>query len=106
MIDSMHAFYLRIFQYHIRDIWGMDVNFDENNGALQDLTPDLPTEFDMRRGNHVLRYGSTAMLKGLPITILRELCREREDISTDGDSDGLVAALLQYVSDGILLHPA
>ncbi|RXW11541.1 hypothetical protein EST38_g14314 [Candolleomyces aberdarensis] len=96
MIDSMHAFYLRMFQYHIRDIWGMDINFDDDAEAPQDLTPDLPTELDMSRGNYVLRYGSKAMLKALPIAVLRELCREREDVSIDGNLGELAARLLEY----------
>lgn len=98
VVDSMHAFYLRIFRYHIRDIWGMDVNFDDEE-IIHEPFSTQPTKPEMKQGNYVLRYGSTAMLKTLRHSILRELCWEWDGLSTEGDVSELVAHLKDYVSE-------
>ncbi|KAJ2917170.1 hypothetical protein MD484_g3226, partial [Candolleomyces efflorescens] len=95
VVDSMHAFYLRIFRYHIRDIWGMDVNFDDEE-IIHEPFSTQPTEPEMKQGNYVLRYGSISMLKTLRHSILRELCWERDGLTTEGDASELVAHLKDY----------
>jgi len=37
MIDSMHAFFLRIFQRHVCQIWGMSVDFDDGDGPYSEM---------------------------------------------------------------------
>lgn len=96
MIDSMHGFYLRMFQHHIRVIWGMDITFDEDDEEISQ-EPDHPMEVEMKHGNYTLRYGSKGMLELLRFPILQELCRERDE-STDGNVSELVVRLVEYVS--------
>ena len=105
VVDSMHAFYLRIFRYHIRDIWGMDVNFDDEE-IIHEPFSTQPTEPEMKQGNYVLRYGSTAMLRALSPSILRRLCWERNELSMEGDVSELVTELTDYVGAHLRSHSA
>ena len=45
LIDSMHAFYLRLFQHHCRSVWGMDVTFEDGDGPTFDRgAQEVPEE--------------------------------------------------------------
>jgi hypothetical protein len=76
----------------------MDVNFDDEE-IIHEPFSTQPTKPEMKQGNYVLRYGSTAMLKTLRHSILRELCWEWDGLSTEGDVSELVAHLKDYVSE-------
>ncbi|KAJ2912144.1 hypothetical protein MD484_g8273, partial [Candolleomyces efflorescens] len=76
IIDSMHAFYLRIFQHHCRSIWGMNVNLEDGDGPTFDRAGKPPPEEQMALGYQVLRHGHQSKLLDLPRNVLRELCRQ------------------------------
>ncbi|EAU81124.2 hypothetical protein CC1G_09766 [Coprinopsis cinerea okayama7 len=96
IIDSMHAFYLRLFQHHCRSIWGMDVTLEDGDGITFDRTGTQPTEAQVRHGTHILRHGTEEALKGLSVPVLRELCRETSTLNFRGKKKFLVDRLLQY----------
>ncbi|KAJ2922073.1 hypothetical protein H1R20_g15023, partial [Candolleomyces eurysporus] len=95
LIDSMHAFYLRLFQHHIRSIWGMSVKFDDGDGIMFDTSRHHPTEVEMKHGYFVLRHGSDTSLKDLSVHLLREICRDLE-LDYRGKKKTLVQTLLDY----------
>ncbi|KAF5328988.1 hypothetical protein D9611_013480 [Ephemerocybe angulata] len=98
LIDSMHAFYLRLFQHHVRTIWGMDIKINDGEGPSDPaLVP--PSEAEMLHAHFVLRNGSAARLGVLKRHLLRQLCMDIGAPSIDGLRDGLLAQLLQYRID-------
>ncbi|RXW14134.1 hypothetical protein EST38_g11717 [Candolleomyces aberdarensis] len=99
LIDSMHAFYLRIFQHHIRNIWGMDVKMDDQEGILFNPDAYAPTEVEMKHGHWVLRHGSEERLTLLKKKVLRELCKDTGVLTIDGARNDLLSQLLQYRID-------
>jgi hypothetical protein len=76
VIDLMHAFYLRMFQRHCRDIWGMDIHFKDGDGITFDYNKNTPSEADMQKAHLTLRMGTTFMLGVLKHAVLKQLCRE------------------------------
>ncbi|RXW15476.1 hypothetical protein EST38_g10377 [Candolleomyces aberdarensis] len=95
LIDSMHAFYLRIFQHHIRNVWGMSVKFDDGDGIMFNTSRDHPTEVEMRHGHFVIRHGAESNLKELKVPLLRELCQELE-LDYRGKRKELTKNLIEY----------
>ncbi|KAJ2911995.1 hypothetical protein MD484_g8416, partial [Candolleomyces efflorescens] len=96
LIDSMHAFYLRIFQHHVRNIWGMDAKMDEQEGILFNPDAYAPTEVEMKHGHWILRHGSPERLKLLKKKVLRELCKDTGVLRADGIRRDLLRQLLEY----------
>lgn len=94
IIDSMHGFYLRIFQRHCRDIWGMDIKFEDCDG-LWELKE--PTDEQKINAQKVFQYGSRSALKQLSKVSLRYLALQ-EGIEHRRQKNRLLAALLQVVS--------
>ncbi|KAJ3502748.1 hypothetical protein NLJ89_g8745 [Agrocybe chaxingu] len=102
MIDSMHGFFLRLFQRHCRQIWGMDVSFDDGDfPSFDDEKLNQPSEADMHKAHHVLRNGSEDALRKLPLRTLRELTSTLENVPGGTMPHGyakkaLVRNLLKY----------
>ena len=95
VIDSMHGFYLRMFHRHIRDIWGMSVEFKDGNGLVGPNLDNLQ-EKDAIEGEQILRFGSTDQLKGLPELVLKYLCHLL-DLPFNGPKESLLKSLEIYV---------
>ncbi len=95
VIDSMHGFYLRMFNRHIREIWGMKVTLKDGNGLVG---PDLANldEKDAIKGEQILRFGSGHQLSGLQELVLRYLCHLHE-LPFNGSKPTLLKALESYV---------
>jgi len=93
IIDSMHAFYLRLFSRHIREVWGMDVDFEDGRG-LNGL--DIGEE-EMTTAEKVLRSGSKADLKELTKVQLQYLCHEA-GINYGTHKTKLIGRLIKHVS--------
>jgi len=95
VIDSMHGFYLRMFNRHIRDIWGMSVEFKDGNGLVGPNFDNLE-ESDAAEGERILRFGSTCQLQGLQELVLRYLCHQLE-LPLTGTKASLLKSLEIYV---------
>ncbi|KAJ2912102.1 hypothetical protein MD484_g8307, partial [Candolleomyces efflorescens] len=96
LIDSMHAFYLRMFQHHCRSVWGMDVRFDDGPGVTLDQGPNQPSEEEMRIAEQILRHGTEKMLSAQPRSVLRELCRQTTTIPFRRNKAELIEELKAY----------
>lgn len=94
VIDSMHGFYLRMFQRHVRDVWGMNVKFDD--GEIR--TPDIDIDLDAKsRARHILQYGSLTKLQDLSRKEMQYLCHEN-GYHYGGHKQYLVKFLIKHVS--------
>jgi hypothetical protein len=69
IIDSMHAFYLRLFSRHVREVWGMDVDFEDGQGldGLELSEEEMTTAENVFRSGSKIEFkrthqGSTAIL--------------------------------------------
>ncbi|KAJ3765056.1 hypothetical protein FB446DRAFT_834194, partial [Lentinula raphanica] len=91
VIDPMHGFYLRIFQRHCRQIWGMNVDLVDCDGLWE---VDLPTEEGKVVARDVYYYGSAASLKALKVDSLRYLAIQ-EGIDYRRSKKALAESLLQ-----------
>jgi hypothetical protein len=98
LIDSMHAFYLRIFQHHIRKIWGMDIELEDGEGITHDRSANAPGESDLQKAHHIFRHGTLSQLHALPRTTLVELCRDTGSLSVSGKKEVILNRMRQYVS--------
>ncbi|KAJ2936879.1 hypothetical protein H1R20_g214, partial [Candolleomyces eurysporus] len=96
LIDSMHAFYLRMFQHHCRSVWGMDVRFDDGPGVTLDCGLNQPSEEEMRIADQILRHGTEKMLSAQPRSVLRELCRQTTTIPFRRNKAQLIEELKAY----------
>jgi hypothetical protein len=93
IIDSMHAFYLRLFSRHVREVWEMDIEFEDGLG-LDGL--EL-SEDDMTTAVNAFRSGSKSKLNALTKVQLQYLCRDA-GISYGARRTKLVGRLVKYVS--------
>lgn len=99
VIDSMHCFYLRLMQHHVRSIWGMDVKFEDGDGITFDPKLNEPTEAEMNDAHHIFRFESQSRLAELPARILRQLCTDTSTLHNKGVKKVLLRRLLDYVSE-------
>ncbi|TEB18729.1 hypothetical protein FA13DRAFT_1577459, partial [Coprinellus micaceus] len=97
LIDSMHAFYLRIFQHHIRKIWGMDIKFEDGEGITHDRSANTPGESDLQNAHHIFHHGTLSQLHTLPRTTLVELCRDTGSLSVSGKKEVILNRMCQYL---------
>ena len=97
LIDSMHGFFLRIFQCHCRQIWGMNVDIEDGDYPSFSQDKFRPSEEAMEEGNKILRWGTERALAGLKTPVLRELARSTNCLPYGGHAKKLVKALLAYV---------
>lgn len=75
VVDSMHGFYLRMFQHHCRVVWGMDVLLVDG-AELSSKQKPKPSDEQMINAHRILRTGSEDQLQTLHSRVLRQLCRE------------------------------
>jgi hypothetical protein len=101
VIDPMHAFYLRLFQHHIRSVWGMDAKITDGTGVTFDTQSNLPTEVEMGHAARVLRHEKLDKLASLPVDVLRQLTRETSTLPWRRKKAVLVEQLRQWVSPGV-----
>jgi len=94
VIDSMHGFYLRLFQRHIRDIWGMNVTFTDGDG-FPDLTSDMSEE-TLQKGQESLRSGNVEDLQQFSREELQHLCRDL-GLHYGGKKKMLIQTLTEYI---------
>lgn len=93
IIDSMHAFYLRLFSRHVREVWGMDIGFEDGQGLDGlELSEEAMTEAE-----NAFQSGSKANLKVLTKVQLQYLCREA-GLNYGAHKPKLVGRLWKYVS--------
>ncbi len=76
VVDSMHAFYLGLFQRHCREVWGLDISAKDGAGLVFDPLAKPPSKEKMAIGRHILRTGPKSALKVLGLAVLSQLCRE------------------------------
>lgn len=94
VIDPMHGFYLRILQRHCRDIWGMNVKFQDNDG-LWDIEEPSPDE--KIRAQQVFRHGTQSALNKLLTCSIRYFAL-REELDYRRNKKALMQRLLELVS--------
>ncbi|KAJ3722257.1 hypothetical protein C8R42DRAFT_554482, partial [Lentinula raphanica] len=93
VIDPMHGFYLRIFQRHCRQIWGMSVDLVDCDGLWE---IELPTEEGKVLARDVYDHGSAANLRALKVDSLRYLAIQ-EGLDYRRSRRALADSLLQMV---------
>lgn len=76
VVDSMHAFYLGLFQRHCRKVWGLDITAKDGLGLVFNPLSNPPSKGKMALGRHLLRTGSKTSLKKVGLAVLSQLCRE------------------------------
>lgn len=93
VIDSMHGFYLHLFLRHVRDVWRMDVKFDNGDGF-----PDINVgKKDLENARQILQCGKMGELKTLPRDHLQALCHQL-GLHYGGRKGVLIKLLLIHVS--------
>ena len=93
-IDSMHAFYLGLFQRHVRTIWGMDVRHEDATDMPAPL--HTPSAADIQSAQNTFRSGSLFALSSLPVDVLRYLCFSH-NLRYSGNMKKLADRLHSYV---------
>ena len=106
LVDSMHGLLLGLFKRHVRDIWGMDVTFDDGDGKSFDKAKNAPSEQVMQEAHKTLRAGSRTALGKLKAPVLRQLCRDTQSMRFVYKRKRLLASLLEYVSYVVCLPGA
>jgi len=94
VIDSMHGFYLRLFQRHICDIWGMNVNFTDGDG-FPDFSSAMSEEA-LYNAHEILRSGNIEALQQFSREELQHLCRDL-GLHYGGKKKMLIQMLAEYV---------
>ncbi len=97
-IDSMHRFYLGLFQHHIHKIWGMDVRLREGEEFSAWRKDGVPTPDELAEGHRAYLEGR---LKGLRRAILIQLCRDL-GLNYSGGSTALIDQLNKHVGQAHL----
>lgn len=75
-LDSMHGFYLGLFQRHIRDIWGMDIHLEE--GDELSANPLWPPPTEIQLSDAKARLGDGKDMATVKIGVLVQLCRDHQ----------------------------
>ncbi|KAF8829883.1 hypothetical protein HHX47_DHR2000331 [Lentinula edodes] len=90
----MHGFYLRIFQRHCRQIWGMNTDLIDCEGLWE---IKLPTEEGKAFAREVFEHGSVSNLRALNADSLRYLAIQ-EGLDYRRSKKALADSLIQLVS--------
>lgn len=98
-IDSMHGFFLRMFQRHCRQVWGMGIDLADGDYPTFSQDKYQPSKEALQTGFQILRSGTEAELRRLKAPVLRALARGTDSLAFGGRANKLVADLLAYVSD-------
>ncbi|KAJ6567785.1 hypothetical protein B0H10DRAFT_2356873, partial [Mycena sp. CBHHK59/15] len=77
-IDAMHAFYLGLFQRHIRTIWGMDISIDDGLDKSSQRSNYVPTAQEIQAVHIELQVNPEAKqtLAKIPTAVLVSMCRD------------------------------
>ena len=102
LVDSMHCFFLGMFQHHCRQVWGMNVDIADTDYPSFAQDRDRPSNEDMESAFHIFRHGKEEELRRLKVPVLRELARATNVLSFRGKARKVIADLLAYVC--FLLH--
>jgi hypothetical protein len=97
LVDSMHAFLLGALKRHVRDIWGMDVKYQDGDGKSFDSLKNSPSDEEMREAHRILRAGSRASLGKLKSIVLRQLCKDTQSMRFVYKKKQLLKNLIDYV---------
>lgn len=93
VIDPMHGFYLRLYNRHVRTIWGMDDKSADDHG-----TRALTISDELKQGaQRVLQFGTNEGLKELNIQQLQFLCFVN-GFNYGGSKSALFKTLLNFVN--------
>lgn len=95
VIDSMHCFYLGLFRRHVREVWGMSVEFADGEGISYE-TKNVPGEREMASAWMTLRVGPVSEVRKLRRDVVRELCRDA-GLRFAGTQPQLANKLIAYV---------
>jgi hypothetical protein len=98
LIDSMHGLLLGALKRHVREIWGMDIKFEDGDGRSFDKSKHQPSEEQMQEAHQILRAGSCAALGKLKAPVLRQLCRDTQSMRFAYKKKRLLQSLIEYVS--------
>ncbi|KAJ8514958.1 hypothetical protein ONZ45_g7565 [Pleurotus djamor] len=74
VIDSMHGFYLGLFNRHCCIVWGMDAS-KADSGGTNDEPSHIPKPL-MDASRFLLRHGTKPSLQILGLDVLRQLCKD------------------------------
>ena len=96
LVDSMHMLYLWILQRHCREIWGMDIRFEDGEGITFDHPKNHPVEEEMKKAHEIWKAGNITELGKLKTPVLRELCR-RFNLPFGMKKKKLLRSLVQHV---------
>lgn len=97
VIDSMHAFFLRMLPHLCREVWGMDVDFDDGDGITFDPVSNQPSETEMYDAHRILECDSLSALGKLRVAVLRQLCKDTATVDFRGRKKKLIQRLKDYV---------
>ncbi|TFK17832.1 hypothetical protein FA15DRAFT_604339, partial [Coprinopsis marcescibilis] len=70
LINTMHAFYLRICNIHVHEVWGMDTRLVDGDGITFDPKKNEPTSWEMNHASFVLCHGSISRLNKLRVGVV------------------------------------
>lgn len=99
VVDTMHAFFLRILPHHCQEIWGMDSKIEDGDGLTFDPIPlEIRSSPFFEQAFLALRTRSLETLRSHKTGILRYLATD-QSISAKGKThEQLMAAFTRYVS--------
>ena len=102
VIDTMHNLYLGLLQRHCRDIWGMNIEFEDGDGVKRPRgsIPLQPSIEDMEEGRVALETGFKTKLRNCSKPVLWYLCEEL-GLRRGGKKADLVKALLDWVRNSL-----
>jgi hypothetical protein len=100
VLDCMHSLLLGNLQRHCREVWGMDVQLEDDDSHIKpDGKSFSVTEDEVYNGYNVLEHGADKDVASLSFNVVRKLCQDTQTIRFSRKRKGqLVEALLKYVS--------
>jgi hypothetical protein len=98
-VDTMHAFFLRIFPRHCQEIWGMDCKIEDGDGLASDPIPsEIRSSTYFGQAFLALRTGSLETLRSHKTGILRHLAADQSILTKGKTHEQLMTAFTRYVS--------
>jgi len=97
LVDSMHCFFLGLFQRHCRQVWGMNADIADTDYPSFAQDKDRPSNEDMETAFHIFRHGKEEELRKLKVPALCELARATNVLSFGGKAKKVIADLIAYV---------
>ena len=97
VIDTMHNLYLGLLQHHCRDVWGMNIAYEDGDATRGAKgQPKVPTPEEMNAGRAALAGGFEDKLKAFNRPILYYMCDEL-GLRRAGTKAQLITELLRWV---------